>query len=114
MQTIDQWPEPLDQFGIAVSKFIKSSSLLFKYSKDSVGRVAMVEHGGAWMVDEIMPGLLRVLGQGSLEKSFKVRGRRRFPSGWGHRDNGRVLSLIGRQRVEWREGNLFARYDHGY
>ena len=74
----------------------------------------MVEHGGAWMVDEIMPGLLRVLGQGSLEKGFKVRGRRRFPSGWGHMDNGRVLSLIGRQRVESREGNLFARYDHGY
>jgi hypothetical protein len=75
MQHIDNRTEPLEQFGIAVSEFIKSSGLFLEYMKDIIGAVAAVDLVGEWVAAEIFPSLFGVVRQGSVEKRLEVGGR---------------------------------------
>jgi hypothetical protein len=74
MQHIDNGSEPLEQFGIAVSEFIKRSGLFLEYMKDRIGAVATIDPVGKWVVAEIFPSLFGVVRQGSIEKRLEVGG----------------------------------------
>jgi hypothetical protein len=43
MQHINNRSEPLEQFGIALPKFVKRLCLLLKYVKDRLGAVAAID-----------------------------------------------------------------------
>ena len=62
MQVIEHGAKPPDQIGIAVPNFLKSSGAFMEYGKEGFGRIAAINFGGEWAVEEIFPGLLGVLG----------------------------------------------------
>jgi hypothetical protein len=72
MQLIDNRPEPLDQLGITIPKFIKRVGLLLEYSKNLIRRLASIDGGSQWVVAEILTSAFGVLGQGSVEEGFEV------------------------------------------
>ena len=74
MQHINDWSEPLKQFGISVPEFNKRPGLFFEYIKNRIGAVTTVDPVGKWVIAKIFPSLLGVLGQGSIEKSLEVGG----------------------------------------
>jgi hypothetical protein len=61
MQHIDDRPEPLEQFGIAVPKFIKRPGLFLEYVKNRIGGVTAIDPVGERVVAEIFPSLLGVV-----------------------------------------------------
>ena len=76
MQHIDNRSEQLEQFGITLHKFIKRPELFFEYIKDIIGAIATIDPVGEWVVAEIiLPSLLGVISQGSIEERLEV-GRR--------------------------------------
>jgi len=62
VQIIEHGAKPQDQIGIAVSNFLRVLGLFLEYGKERFGRVAAVNFGGEWAVEEILPGQLGVLG----------------------------------------------------
>ena len=91
MQHIDDGSEPLEQFGIAPLKFVKSPCLLLEYTKDRIGIIAAIDLRGKWVVAEIFPSLLGILLQGSIEKRLKAGGREDCTRKRGHKMMGQVL-----------------------
>jgi hypothetical protein len=75
MQHIDDRSEQLEQFGITLHEFIKRPGLFFEYIKDIIGAIATIDPVGEWVVAEILPSLLGVISQGSIEERLEV-GRR--------------------------------------
>ena len=75
MQHVDDRSEPLEQFGIAVHEFTKRPGLFLKYIEDRIEAIATTDPVGKWVVAEILPSLLGVVCQGSIEKRLEV-GRR--------------------------------------
>ena len=64
VQVIEHGPNTQDQIGIAVPNFLKSLGLFMEYEKEGLGRVAAINFGGEWAVEEIFPGLFGVLAYG--------------------------------------------------
>ena len=85
MQHIDDRSKPLEQFGIAVLEFIKRPGLFLEYIEDRIGALATIDPVGEWMVAEIFPSLLGVLGQGNVENGLEVGGRGGCIGNRGHR-----------------------------
>ena len=79
MQVIGHDPKPHNQIGIAVPDILKFLGLFLEYGKEGFGRVAAINFGGEWAVEEIFPGLLGVLSEGFAGEGFKVE-RRGFGS----------------------------------
>jgi len=61
VQRIDNGCEPLDQRGVTILEFVKRLSLFLEYSKDGFWRIASVDHGGKWVVAEILSSVFSVL-----------------------------------------------------
>lgn len=74
MQTIDYGPKPFDQFVIAILEFTEFLSLFLENNEEGIRGVTVIDPGGKWVVDEIFPSLLSVLGQGGIQEGFEVRG----------------------------------------
>ena len=72
MQPFDKRPEPLDQLGVTVSKFIKRLGLRLEYSKNRIWRVASIDGGSQWVVAEILTCAFGILGQRCVEEGFEV------------------------------------------
>jgi len=62
VQAIEHGAKPPDQIGIAVPNFLKFLGLFLEYGKEGFGRVAAINLGGEWAVEEIFPGPFGVLG----------------------------------------------------
>ena len=75
MQHFNNRSEPLDQFSIALPKFVKDLCLFFEYNKDRIGAVAAIDLGGEWVIAKIFASFLGVLLQGSIENGLEVGGR---------------------------------------
>ena len=78
MQHFDDRSEPLEQFSIAPPEFVKFPGLFLEYFEDRIGAIAVIDPVREWVVAKISPGLLGVLGQGSIEKRLEVGGRGRI------------------------------------
>ena len=72
MQHIDDRYQPLEQFSIAFPKFIKRPGLFLEYIKDRIRAIAAIDPVGEWVIAEIFPSLLGILGQGRIENSLEV------------------------------------------
>ena len=72
MQTTNNGPEPLDQLGITVPKFIKRMRLVFEYREDRIGRCASFDGSGKWVIAEILASAFGVFGQGGVEERCEV------------------------------------------
>lgn len=70
MQVIERGAKPQDQIGIAVPNFLKFLGAFMEYGKEGFSRIAAINFGGEWAIEEIFPGLLCVLGQGFAEEGF--------------------------------------------
>lgn len=62
-------------FAISVPKVVECLCLLLKNAEYCIGRIAASELGGDRIGDNVLPRLLGVLLQGSLEDSLELRGR---------------------------------------
>ena len=62
MQAIDDRVEILHQFGIAIPELVQLLGLLLEYGQDVIGGFALSDLGSEWIILEIFPGLLRVVG----------------------------------------------------
>jgi hypothetical protein len=71
VQPIDNRPEPLDQLGIAIPKFIERLRLRLEYSENVIRRLASIDGGSQLVVAEILSCAFEVLGQGYLEEGFE-------------------------------------------
>jgi len=74
VQSIDNGCEPLDQLGVTIFEFFERLGLFSEYSKDRLWRIASVDHGGKWVVAEILSSIFCILSQGSIEGCLKVEG----------------------------------------
>jgi len=74
VQPIDNGCEPLDQLGVTILEFVKRLGLFSEYSKDRLWGIASVDHGGEWVVAEILSGVFCVLSQGNIKERLKVEG----------------------------------------
>ena len=95
VQHIDDGTEPLEQFGIALPKFIKRLGLFLEYMKDRIRAVTSIDPVGKWVIAEIFSSLLSVLLQGGIEKGLEIGGcgeRRR-----GHGITGKVSDRYSRE-----------------
>ena len=86
MQHIDDRCEPLEQIFIAIPDFTKRQGLFSEYIMDRIGAIAAIDHVGEWVVTEIFPSFLGVIGQGSIKKrlewSIGSRGHERCWTFW--------------------------------
>jgi len=85
VQRIDNGCEPLGQLGVTILESVERLDLFSEYSKDRFWRLASVDHGGKWVVAEILSGVCCVLSQGSIEEGLQVEGGGGCLRGWGHR-----------------------------
>ena len=71
MQPIDNRPEPLDQLGIAIPKFIERLRLRLEYSENVIRRLASIDGGSQWVVAEILSSAFGILFQSCVEEGFE-------------------------------------------
>ena len=77
MQVTDDGFKPCDQLRIVVSEIVKLLDLFLEYCNDLIEWIASIDLRGEWVVAEIIPCLIDVLGQGVIEDSFEL-GRSRY------------------------------------
>jgi len=76
MYASDDGLKPLDETVISIPKFVEFLSLLLEYPQEGIWRVTYINLVCERMVAEVVPGLLGVLGQGSIKQDFEVGGNR--------------------------------------
>ena len=59
--------KPISQLGIAISEFIKLPGLLLEHTEDRIRRFPLINSGSLWVVEEVFPCVLGVLGQGRVK-----------------------------------------------
>ena len=99
MHNIDDRPEPLEQFGVALPESVKLPCLFLRYIKDRTGVVIAIDPFSGSVVAEIFPNLLGVLRQSSTEKRLKVGGQ-------GGDGKARTWNKSGRFERKGEEGEL--------
>ncbi len=77
MQVTNDGLKPCDQLRIVVSEIVKFLGLFFEYCNNLIEWIASIDLGGEWVVVEIIPRHIGVLGQGVIEDGFEI-GRSRY------------------------------------
>jgi hypothetical protein len=70
----DDGLKPLDQSVISGLEFVKFLGLFFKYHQEGIGSVTSINLVCEWMIAEVVPSLLGVLGQGSIKQGLEIGG----------------------------------------
>ena len=67
VQFNDNGFKPIDQHWIAIAEFIKLPGLLLEHTEDRIQRLALINGGSSWVVEEVLACVLGVLSQGRVK-----------------------------------------------